>query len=511
MLRRMVLCGLGILLACPVPAVAVTTSRRPASPEPIILRIERWSAGGGLTISVTMPGDSDGTTTISNHPCCGNHEAHAFVSDVQASSAGRPLAVENKAAGWIVHHAPGDLLTVTYRLPPSGPLLIRSGTAGQYRPLVDAATYHLLGSTALLLPVGRAGSGPVVLDFDATKVASHGRFVSSFGEGTALHGIRTTRADLASAIFLGGAISLRLRHGDGGTVAVAFSAMRPSVRSDALTQDALAIVGAERRFFDDAQPWYLVSVRGAERRGSNIYLGGGSGHTNAFAMFTADDIDASNAENREQFRWVIAHEYFHQWNGRQLQVASLPGTDQDDASSYWFSEGVTDFYATRLLTRAGLQTPAASLETLNRKLLQYATNSKRNLSAREAGPLFWTDADAEQIPYLRGYLAAWFVELGSARAHDGEPGLDAAMRSLVKRAQAEPAFRVDNAFLVRYMGERLGKADAETLRRFITDGGEAPLDPDSFRPCLTGMNESMSGKSVLQFTFSGPDTSCFQH
>lgn len=511
MLRKIALCALGLLLACPVSAAAGTTSRQSGVPEPIVLRIDGWSASDGLTVSITVRGDSDGATTLSNQPCCGIRDAHAFVRDVRVDSSGHPLAVDDTAAGWTVRHPPGAVLTVNYRLPPSGPLLIRTGTPGQYRPLVDATTYHLLGSTALLLPVGRAVADPVVLDFDATKVASHGRFVSSFGEGPALHGIRTTRADIASALFLGGAISLRLRHGDGGTIAVAFSAMRPSVRTDALTEDALAIVDAERRFFDDDQPWYVVSVRGAERRGSNIYLGGGSGHTNAFAMFAADDIDASDAENREQFRWVIAHEYFHQWNGRQLRVASLPGTDEDDASSYWFSEGVTDFYATRLLTRAGLQTPAASLDTLNRTLLRYATNSKRDMSAREAGPLFWTDADAEKIPYLRGYLAAWFVELGSARDNGGESGLDAAMRSLVKRAKSEPEFRVDNAFLARYLGGRLGKEDAETLRRFIIDGGEAPLGPDSFRPCLVGTNESISGKPVLQFAFAGSDTACFRH
>jgi predicted metalloprotease with PDZ domain len=511
MLRRIGWNALGFLVAWPMLAGAGTTSRNADPPEPIAVHADRWSARDGLTLSITVPGDRDGTTTLSNQSCCGVHDAHAFVRDVRVSGSGRPLAVEDTPAGWRIHHAPGAMLKVTYRLPPSGPLLIRTGTPGQYRPLVDANTYHLLGTTALLLPVGRAGSDPVTLEFDATKVASHGRFVSSFGEGASLHAIRTTRADVVSALFLGGAIALRVRKGGSGNVAVAYSAMRPSVRIDALTQDALAIVDTERRFFDESQPWYLVSVRGAERRGSNIYLGGGTGHTNAFAMFVADDIDASNAENRDQFRWVIAHEYFHQWNGRQLRVASLPGSDDDDASAYWFSEGVTDFYATRMLARAGLQSPAASLDTLNRKLLRYATNGKRGISAREAGPLFWTDADAEQIPYLRGYLAAWFVELGAARRNDERAGLDAAMTSLVARAKSDADFRVDNAFLARYLGQRLSKEDAETLRRFVIDGGEAPFDSNSFRPCLMGSNESISGKPVLQFAFASPDTTCFRH
>ena len=87
-------------------------------------------------------------------------------------------------------------------------------------------------------------------------------------------------------------------------------------------------------------------------------------------------------------------------------MASHAGVDDDDASVYWFSEGATEFYTMRLLTRAGLQSPERSRDVLNNKLQRYAANSKRGVGADAAGALFWTDADGEQIPYLRGYLAA---------------------------------------------------------------------------------------------------------
>ena len=173
---------------------------------------------------------------------------------------------------------------------------------------------------------------------------------------------------------------------------------------------------------------------------------------------------------------------------------------------------MTDFYATRLLTRAGLLSPGAALDTLNRKLLRYATNTKRNISARDAGPLFWTDAEAEQIPYLRGYLVAWYAELAAARQSDGCLGLDDAMKALVKRAKAEPTFRVDNVFLADYLSHGLAAKEAEILHRFIINGGEVPLSTDSFRPCLAGaMEKQEAATPVLQFAFAGPDTTCFHH
>jgi predicted metalloprotease with PDZ domain len=507
MLRRIARCALCLLLL----ASAMGLAGEPIA-EPIAIRFDQWTPQGGLTLSITVPGDRDGVTSFSNKTCCGIADARVFVRDVEVRSSGHPLAVEVTATGWTVRHRRGASLTVTYRLPPSGPLRIDSGTQGQFQPLVDSRTFHLIGTTALVLPTGRAGSDPVTLEIDATRVASHGRFVSSFGAGNSPTGIRTTRANVASALYLGGALELTTHENGGETVAVAYTGMQPSPHQAELTGDAFKIIETERRFFGDAQPWYLVSVRGAERNHSNINLGGGMGMTNAFAMFAASDLDASNPEHREQFRWVIAHEYFHQWNGRQLQVASLPGSEDDDASVYWFSEGVTDFYATRLLTRAGLLSPGAALDTLNRKLLRYATNTKRNISARDAGPLFWTDAEAEQIPYLRGYLVAWYAELAAARQSDGRRGLDDAMKALVKRAKAEPTFRVDNVFLADYLSHGLAAKEAEILHRFIINGGEVPLSTDSFRPCLAGaMEKQEAATPVLQFAFAGPDTTCFHH
>ena len=95
--------------------------------------------------------------------------------------------------------------------------------------------------------------------------------------------------------------------------------MDPTIDAEDLRNDALAIIGTERKFFNDGQPWYLVSVHGGIHEDPRIFLGGGTGLTNSFAMFVASGLDFSNAEQREQFRWVLAHEYFHQWNGLTLR------------------------------------------------------------------------------------------------------------------------------------------------------------------------------------------------
>jgi hypothetical protein len=118
--------------------------------------------------------------------------------------------------------------------------------------------------------------------------------------------------------------------------------------------------------------------------------------------------------------------------------------------------------------------------------------------------MFWSDADGEQIPYLRGYLSAWMV--------DGKRGLDEALLALVARAEAEETFSADNTFLADYLAKGMSPGDAESFRRFVLLGGDVPLSTRSFMPCLLGREQELSGTKTLQFDFAtAGDAACFRH
>ena len=495
-------------LATPTEAIGVAGSR---TPLPLQIRFDSLSRTDGLTLSVSTRGDSDGMTTFANTACCGIKTAQQFIHDVHAYAGDQPLAVTRNSKGWTVRHAPGAALRLSYRLPPSGPMKIDVGVPEQLRPIVDTDSFHLIGTFGLLLPTGRK-SDSVDLAVDASRVATNGNFVSSFGEGNRISGVRATLPEVAKAIYLGGSIALSIHQTPAGKVAIAYGGMEAGFQAAEFSKDALAILAAERKFFGRSQPWFLVSVRGGVPKDPVINLGGGTGLTNSFAMFARADLDAGSLEHREQFRLVLAHEYFHNWNGLTLRVAQKPGPTGDDASVYWFSEGVTEFYTLRTLRRLGLMTPERALAHLDSKLRDYAANHQRGASAAQAGELFWTDPDGEQIPYLRGYLAAWVADKALQRGTAGARGLDDALRALVARGQAEKGFRVDNSFLATYLTAGMSARDATNFRKFVLEGGDAPLDADSFAPCLRGHRKLVDGTDALQFEFAQPTKSaCFRH
>ena len=495
------------------PAARAAQAPAPAATDSLAIRFDALAPKQGLALSLDVVGDADGETTFRVPGCCGIEAADRFVEDVRFVADGHATPAQRDGSGWTLRHAPRAALTVSYRLVPSGVLTIDAGPLDQFRPIVQDDAFQLIGDTALLLPTGRPSTEAVAVTLDATRVADAAHFASSYGPGNVVERAVVTRTMLGRSLFVGGAVSLQVSDTPTGRIGIVHDAMDDGLRVQDLHDDVLAIVATERAFFHDADPWYLVSLRGGARNDPGINIGGGTGLHHALAVFAWSGLDLAHGEqHREQLRWVLAHEYFHNWDGLTLRVATDTATQRDDASAYWFTEGVTEFYTMRLLTRAGLQAPSLSVAVLDDRLRRYAANPRRDLDLATAGERFWTDADAEQIPYVRGYLAAWQADLALAGASRGGRSLDDVVRELVARAQAEPGFGIDNAFLLDRFDHELPADAAARLRRFVLHGGGAPLDAGDFAPCLAGKRERSGDRDVLQFDFADPaDEACFRH
>jgi len=457
-------------------------------------------------VSIGLRGDLDGETVLASD---GN--VPDGVQSLSIKAGGKPRRVSRTGKKWQVAHEPGAWLEISYNLPESGPGIIDAGVPEQLRPIIHGGYFHVFGSTALLLPEGHKAEEPIKISLRMSAVAPGSKFVSSFGTGADLAGLATNWAGLRRSLFLGGKMTLSITDTGKGLVGIAATGIDSPNQTADLQDDVISIIRTERSFFNDNQPWYLVSVHGGATNNQKVIVGGGMGLSNSFAMFVSRRIDLSEVEHREHLRWVLAHEYFHTWNGLLIRVASKDGADTDDASNYWFSEGFTEFYAMRLLTRAGMQSPQRAVDVLNDKLRRYAKNKRRHLSAKAVGKLFWSDPDGEQVPYLRGYLAAWLVELGSAKLKR-EAKLDLIMRDLVKRAQMDRDARVDSNFLIRRFSQELTSEDARALSSFVLSGGELPLDEESFLPCLQGGKVGKAPALSLEFSFEDESKrNCFTH
>jgi predicted metalloprotease with PDZ domain len=98
------------------------------------------------------------------------------------------------------------------------------------------------------------------------------------------------------------------------------------------------------------------------------------------AAFT--EHDALAGENLVRWGNTVAHELFHTWNGHAIQA-------EDYASTQWFSEGFTDYFATQALLEGRLITPDLFREKMEKILGLYfyfrVAPAFEGISLRQAG------------------------------------------------------------------------------------------------------------------------------
>ena len=75
----------------------------------------------------------------------------------------------------------------------------------------------------------------------------------------------------------------------------------------------------------------------------------------------------------DYIKWlgVVAHEFFHVWNVRNMRPVELAQYDYQNeqyTSQLWLAEGLTSYYDNLIMSRAGLITPKEYMELLAKNI-----------------------------------------------------------------------------------------------------------------------------------------------
>jgi predicted metalloprotease with PDZ domain len=438
-----------------------------------------------LRVSMDLRGDADGRTVLGvTEGWGGVAEAGADLARVQATSVeGDVLTVEHPQPWkWEVVHAPGQVLRVTYAIAASEGAHDLNSRA-HYRPLLNARGMHLIGELALLRPEEADGDAKRKVRIGWKGFDEAGwEVISSFGRGSSDLELELPLRDVCQALFLAGEIELVEREVRGGPLTLALFDGDWGFDSEHLADLAARVVDLEREFFGEgARPAYLISLLPVGAGNANELSLGGTGLENAFATFAPPHLQLGPGAPMEQrFVMLLLHEMFHEWNGRALTMGP------PEPELYWFSEGFTSFYARRLAVRGGWSDAAQFARELSEVLRDHALNPARAASAAELAERFWSDRDAQRMPYLRGDLLACLVDHAIRSKSDGQRSLDDFMRELVDEARARPAGRLEitRDLLLERIARWAGEDIAARVRAIAVDGASLELPLDVFAPAL---------------------------
>jgi predicted metalloprotease with PDZ domain len=385
-MRRLALALLAALLGGAAPA-----------PEPIDYLVAPEIGADGLErirISLRLRGDADGETDLSlPSRWAGSDRLHERVE--RLAVAGGTVAETTDPARRTIRHAPYAALTITYRIG----LSAADPNAGyeKARPVLRPGWFYVHGEGAFAAPEGR-GAAPARFRF--APAPAGWRWTSNLDPTP---NSRLSVDNVVESILIGGTDVRILTRNVGG------QPLRIALRgdwtfTDAAMADGLARIAAAYNGYmrAPAAPYFvsLIPLTGAETGAISF---GGSGRGGGFALSSTANVGL------DDFLPTLAHEYGHRWFGRALGPIPDP-----DAPDYWFTEGFNDHVAALALVRAGIWGPTQYAERLNRVLLRYASSTARMLDNRVLAERFWTDQDAQQMPYDRGHLFALEIDRGAA-------------------------------------------------------------------------------------------------
>lgn len=443
-----------ILLASIAAALSAPSLTQAATP--VIYTVSPRFEGQALTalnVEIDLTADADGETRLRlPRQRMGHDHLWRNIQDFSARGA-TSIAEENETVR-VLRSRPGQRLVVRYRIVSAIDHDPTEADNYPAQPWVRPNGFYVDAASALLSIDDR--------DTAPTRFRWRG-WPKGFTTVSAFDGRTDLKAGQVPELLLIGGRDLRVVRAD--EVILALRGRMEAVPDDVLASELRTLLRAERGFFGETDPRpYLVAAATVARGNGEAFHG--TGKLDAFGLVVTPGLTL------DELRPYLAHEFFHAWNPNRLGGRSL-GPRQ-----YWFSEGFTDFYARRILAREGLITPQRFVELWNDMLRAYALSPVRTMSGAEAAKAFWTDPDAEKLPYQRGALLA---ALWDERLRAKGDSLDAVLRAQAQSARTQvDASPVD--LFIAAMAER-GLDVRPDIAAFAERGDTIALGSDIFAPC----------------------------
>ncbi len=204
-----------------------------------------------------------------------------------------------------------------------------------------------------------------------------------------------------------------------------------------LKQDLIKICETELNLFGNPAPidYYLFQVMVT---GSDY---GGLEHRNSTALICSrNDLPFPGMQEPTdeylQFLELCSHEYFHTWNVKRIQPKVYQDSDLQSpvyTNQLWWFEGVTSYYDSLILQRAGIIDHQTYLKVLAKEMTRvYRMPGRFKQSVAESSWFTWTKfyQQDENAPnaiisyYTKGSLIALALDLKIRAETSGKKSLD---------------------------------------------------------------------------------------
>ncbi|MBH1989404.1 MAG: hypothetical protein I8H72_05230 [Myxococcaceae bacterium] len=270
------------------------------------------------------------------------------------------------------------------------------------------------------------------------------QIANSYGAGESSQDIVSSCKSLSASLFVGGR-NLRIHRAPFGVLALQGSFTQSDQNfSSAIDQNMRRVA----EWWDEPlKPYHLAVMHAIESETSEQE--GGSAHLNAFQIRIIRDRALDS-----RFDALVTHEYFHQWNG--LQINEPVYLDRQDAiDNRWFVEGLTEYFAHQISKNDFKPDPL-----------------EPNMPLAKLKYLFNTSNQFQTFPYRQGARIALILEQW-IQFYNPQNSLKTLMKEIIRRSRTDPDFTLTNPNIARALCESklLECLDADLfIQDFIFEG-----------------------------------------
>jgi predicted metalloprotease with PDZ domain len=353
-----------------------------------------------LKVQMNLMGDADGETQLRLPNVFGsaNHLYRCF-SRLRSES-GHPILLSTDSLDVLVKHDANDSISISYEVCQDWEGAVPS-TILAFRPWINAAAFHILGVGLFIAPYANRGYRVSV---QWQGFPPNWLLHNSYGT---MQMAQTWNADDArwmESVFIGGT-GWRLLE-----TKVADQPIYLAIRGDGWAFSDTAVLFllnqtvAYQRFFwkDYAVPYYTVTIMPMKApEGYTSYLGTGLIHS--FAVF-ATPVTGFKLSDLDR---LFHHELMHDWIGVKIRNGGQP----NDMQLAWFSEGFTEYFSYLNQLSCGSLDTNTFIIAINERFFKGLWESKvaeqpnSYISAN-----FFKHRDANELPYLRGFVFAYHLD-----------------------------------------------------------------------------------------------------
>lgn len=217
-------------------------------------------------------------------------------------------------------------------------------------------------------------------------------------------------------------------------------------------------------FFEDDQDVYRVFIRYNPYKGNN----GTAGMRCFIYSYGSEQLD--DPMDEESLSALLAHEMVHNW----------PKIENDSTSIHnWYTEGLAEYYSVMLRHRFGLTSNRRFLEQVNRKITTYYTSPLVSMSNEDVNRLTWKQAEAQSLPYSRGFVYALIVDDLIRKASNESRSLDTLVLTMLRKFRAGEQYGMDEYKCI--LAKELGEDVAQKIYKSMIGGSLLVPAPNSIK------------------------------